>query len=157
MKHKSIKELQHQSTWCLLGLAIITFGVYFAHYIKRQTEIINSNIDDKISDGFIGFILITTYLSLALFIAYFFMEENHPIVWIGNAMDAINNVAYIVWGFKARNRMNIIISAEKKSLEWFHGLWTFLFTPLYFNYKVNVLFAQAEQDDESTGSQSPQN
>ena len=29
-------------------------------------------------------------------------------------------------------------------LTWFSGLWTLLFTPLYFNYKINVLSSSGE-------------
>ena len=48
-------------------------------------------------------------------------------------------VLMVYWAFKARNRMNRLLAAERKGREWFHGLWTFLFTALYFNWKVNTL------------------
>lgn len=147
MKNKIIAELKSQSTWRLFGLSLITFMVYAAHYMKRQTEIINNNCEqeDKISDGFITFILAISYLSLFLLIAYFFVEETHPVARIGDTVDRISNICYIVWGFKARNRMNIILLSEKKNKEWFHGFWTFLFTPLYFNFKINELDEEVEQ------------
>ena len=148
MKHKILSDLRSQSTWKLLGLSLITFFVYAAHYMKRQTKIINEHYEreDKISEGFITFILIVSYASLLLFIAYLFVDESHPVAKISNLVDRVSNIAYIVWGFKARNRMNIILSAEKKTKNWFHGLRTFLFSPLYFNFKVNKLNEGAEQE-----------
>jgi len=147
MKHEIITELKSQSTWKLLGLSLITFFVYVAHYMKRQTKIINEHYEheDKISDGFVSFILAISYLSLFLFIPYLFVDETHPVAMIDDLVTGVSNIAYIVWGFKARNRMNIILSSEKKTKEWFHGLWTFLFTPLYFNFKINQLNEEAEQ------------
>ena len=31
---------------------------------------------------------------------------------------------------------------SKDDKEWFHGLWTFLFSPMYSNYKVNQIGEQ---------------
>lgn len=150
MKHKIITELKFQSTWKLFGLSLITFFVYGAHYMKRQTKIINEHCDrdDKISEGFVTFVLVISYLSLLLFIAYQFVDETHPVAKISDLVDRVSNIAYLVWGFKARNRMNIILSSEKKTSMWFHGLWTFLFTPLYFNFKINRLNEGTEQDED---------
>ncbi|HDQ04547.1 MAG TPA: DUF4234 domain-containing protein [Deltaproteobacteria bacterium] len=147
MERQIIERLKNQSTWRLLGLSIITYFVYAAHYIYRQTKIINDyyNGTDKISDGLVNSILIFSYLSLFLFIGYLFAEDSHPIVSISKITDFISGILYIVWGFKARNRMNKILQANELSNEWFHGLWTFLFTPLYFNYKVNHLHELEKQ------------
>jgi len=141
MENKITPKLEYGSTWKLLGLGIITYGVYFAHYIKKQTTVINEGLEEneKISDSFITFVMVISYVSLGFFFAYLFVEETHPIAGISSLVDFINNVAFIVWGFKARSRMNRILSAQKKENEWFHGLWTFLFTSLYFNFKINKL------------------
>ncbi len=136
-----IEKLKSQSTWKLIGLGIITYGVYFAYYIQSQSKVINSaiNNDSNISPGFISSILVMSYASLAMFIAYLFVEEGHPIEGISGLVDIIVGIMLIVWGFKARNRVNAYCELSTKSDIWFHGLWTFLFTLLYFNYKVNCI------------------
>ena len=141
MKNRITPQLEYDSTWKLLGLGIITYAVYFAHYIKKQTAIINEHCEEneRISDSFITFIMVISYVSLGFFFACLFVDETHPISAISSFVDMVNNIAFIVWGFKARNRMNLILSAQKKENEWFHGLWTFFFTPLYFNFKINKL------------------
>ena len=141
MDNKIIPELKYGSTWKLLGLALITYGVYLAHYIKTKTAVINEHCeaDQRISDSFVTFIIVINYLSLALLFPYLFVEETHPIAVLSALVDVVCSVTWIVWGFKARNRMNVILSASKADKEWFHGLWTFLFTPLYFNIKINRL------------------
>ena len=143
-----IENLRSQSTWKLLGLGIITYGVYFAHYIQGQSKKINAAIEssDNISAGFINSILVMSYASLALFIAYMFVEEGHPIEGLSGLVDMIVSIMLIVWGFKARNRVNGFCNFTPESIDWFHGLWTFLFSPLYFNYKVNcILESNVEQ------------
>ncbi len=151
--HELIKDLKEQSTWRLLGIGIITYGVYFAYYIKRQTDKINSHLDKEsaISNGFINSIMVMSYISAALLIPYMIVDFGHPIEKVSNLSDRIWGIMLIVWGFKARNRVNDISNFNSESSHWFHGLWTFLFTPLYFNYKVNQLNDEhTEQADPST-------
>jgi uncharacterized BrkB/YihY/UPF0761 family membrane protein len=151
MKRKMLDELKSQSTWKLLGLMLITLGLYAAYYMKRQTRIINEYYEheDKISEGFITFILIICYTSLLFFIASFFVDESHTIAKASYLLDRITNVSFIVWGYKARNRMNTILSAQKETINWFHGLWTFLLSPLYFNFKINKLNEETEHGSDS--------
>jgi len=78
-----IANLKDQSTCQLPGLGIITYGVYFAHYIKKQTVKINAELDgnNPISDGFVNVIMFMSYASLALLLVYLSIEEGHP--WRG--------------------------------------------------------------------------
>jgi len=141
-----IRDLRSQSTWRLFGLAVVTYGVYYAHYIVRQTRVLNERLPDdgKISPAFASSILTLAYLTLGLFIGYLFVEEDHPIAVAGNVLDRVWMLLILVWGFYARNRMNTLTSSQRGELTWFSGLWTLLFTPLYFNYKINVLSSSGE-------------
>lgn len=147
-----LSDLQEQSTWRLVGLTIITLGIYEAHYVKRQTERINrylADVESQISDELVLGFLVVSYLSVAL-LAYFLLGSTTPeIETISNLIDRVWMVLAIVWGFKARNRMNKLYALEKGRSERFNGFWTFLFSPYYFNYKVNKLnqqLAAAETD-----------
>jgi hypothetical protein len=92
----------------------------------------------QISEGFVSTILILAYVTVILVIPYVLIEEG-PIEGISNLLDAVWSILVLVWAFKARNRMNMLLSATKDQARWFHGLWTFLFTALYFNFKINTL------------------
>ena len=56
MENKIITKLQYISTWKLIGFAILTVNVYLAHYIKRQTKLINEQSEEieQISLSFIN-------------------------------------------------------------------------------------------------------
>ena len=41
-----IKSLKDQSTWVLLFLFIITYGVYGAYYVKEKSSIMNSVLEE---------------------------------------------------------------------------------------------------------------
>ena len=149
-----IEQLKDQSTWRLLVLGIVTGGIYFAHYIKRQTARINNRLegDAVISGGFIDAIIVLSYLSVALAILNCVPDEEvHATRQLSSLADQSWGILLIIWGFKARNRLNALYAFGKDDEGWFHGLWTFLFTPLYFNYKVNLL------NEDSTQQAAPAN
>ncbi|ODS63899.1 MAG: hypothetical protein ABS41_04435 [Arenimonas sp. SCN 70-307] len=136
-----IRDLKVHSTWRLLGLSLITYGVYQAHYIVRQTRTMNTYLpgERKISMSFVMAILALSYITLGLFIGFWFVDEHHPIAVAGNFLDLVWALMVLFWGFYARNRINAHTAARRGEAHWFSGLWTLLFTPLYFNYKINVL------------------
>jgi len=136
-----LSSLRRESTWRLFFLSVITLGIYAAYYIKHQTVCMNQYLDKekRISEELVWAILTLTYITAIFFVPSLLVEEGHPIAVISNLLDKIWFVLEVVWAFKARNRMNMLLSASKGGEAWFHGLWTFLFTALYFNFKINTL------------------
>lgn len=136
-----ITSLRSQSTWRLVGFGIITYGVYLAYYIKTQTAILNKRLerDMMISKSFTDGFMVLSYVSLILFIPYFLVPEGHPLEIVSNVVDLVWGVVLLIWGFKARNRLNRLCQLRSDTREWLNGFWTFLFTPFYFNYKINKL------------------
>ncbi|GBE04490.1 MAG TPA: DUF4234 domain-containing protein [Nitrospirae bacterium] len=134
-------QLKSQSTWRLFFLTIITLGIYSAHYIYRQTKIMNHSLNGghKISEDLVKFIFVFSYVTAIITIPYLFAPEGHSIETLYDLLDLIWGILIVIWAFKARNRMNMLLSAVKGQPHWFHGLWTFLFTNLYFNFKINKL------------------
>ncbi len=135
-----VGQLKSQSTLRLFLLTLITLGIYSTHYIHRQTKIMNHRLDGehKISENLVKFIFVFAYISVILTIPYLFVPER-PTEPVYELLDLIWAILIVVWAFKARNRMNMLLGASKGQPHWFHGLWTFLFTNLYFNFKVNKL------------------
>jgi hypothetical protein len=148
LDNELILKLKHQSTWRLFFLGLITFGVYWAHYLKRQNHIINEYLDEpqKIPEGLILAIFVISYVSLFMLVPYFLVEEGHPVEKFSDLLDFVWCIGLLVWGFKARNRMNALSSNEESKNYWFSGLWTFLFSPLYFNFKINKICKQKAEN-----------
>ena len=48
-------------------------------------------------------------------------------------------ILILVWGFYARNIVNSMSAFTPDDPRWINGLWTFLFSPLHFNYKINII------------------
>ncbi|MEM6277890.1 MAG: hypothetical protein AAF733_00325 [Verrucomicrobiota bacterium] len=141
MNPEVLNQLRRESTWRLFFLTLITLFVYPAHYIAKQTRIINDHVEEseRIESGKVWAIFIVSYVSMVLFVGYFFVEEDHPIAVASNISDKVHSILLLFWAFSARKRINQVTRAYKGSAEWFHGFWTFLFTFLYLNYKINSL------------------
>ncbi len=142
---ETLRALRSQSTWRLFFLGLITYAVYWAFYIRTQTRILNESLapDRRISRGLVDTVVGLNLLSLALFVPYVFVEAGHPVELLSSLADAAANISFIFWGFAARSRMNELLNAQLGTAQWFHGFWTFLFSPLYFNFKLNVLLEPA--------------
>lgn len=142
-----VRSLRSQSTWRLLALGLVTYGVYYAYYIARQTQLINAQLDQqaRIPRNFVIGIFFFSYAALVLFFGYLLVDDNHPVAMLSKIADRIWIVLILIWGFYARNRLNSLNAVDRENPAWFHGLWTFLFSPLYFNYKVNVLNAHGHE------------
>ncbi len=153
-----VGQLKSQSTLRLIFLTVITLGIYTAHYIKRQTTIINQYLDTElqISEDFVNCLLILAYVTAILVVPYVLVEEGHPVELISDWLDRVYGVLVLIWAFKARNRMNRLLAVTKQQPHWFHGLWTFLFTAFYFNFKINNLNEHfAEQGAALDGDSAP--
>lgn len=145
-----IEKFKYGSTLKLIFFGVITLGIYFAYYIKRQTAVINDHIEEneKISNLLVNLIIVVSYINTLLVVAPFvivvtggYLTDSYPITLITNSgiFDIIYSVSYIMWGVKAKNRMNKLLSAEKGSDYWFSTLWSVVFTSFYFNFKINKL------------------
>jgi len=111
-----VGQLKSQSTWRLFFLSIITLGIYTAHYIKRQTTIINQHLDrDQISEGFVNFLLIFAYVTVILIVPYVLVEEGHPVERISDSLDSLWGILVLLWAFMARNRMNMPACRNQRS------------------------------------------
>lgn len=141
-KRHVLDSFETMSTIILLFLSLITVGIYTAHYVRRQSKTINAQVEDsaqRIPQWFVHTFLGLAYLSAALIVPYVLVEAGHPLETVSDWLDRVYLALLIAWGFEARRRMNGLLAAERGGEGWFSGLWTFLFTPFYFNYKVTKL------------------
>jgi hypothetical protein len=145
----SIKQLQDQGTFKLLILSALTSGVYGAYYIKRQTTRINRLIDkeNNISEEFVHFLLVSSYVSLMFFISSLFVDKGHSIATISTFITTAWEIIAIVWTFKAGNRLNAHYDIPSSDIISFDRCWMFLFGILYFNYHINQLVEYGIDND----------
>ncbi|MCI5123829.1 MAG: hypothetical protein D3925_04970, partial [Candidatus Electrothrix sp. AR5] len=108
---------------------------------KRQTAKVNRLIDNEnnISEKFVDFLFVSSYVSLMFFISSLFVDKGHSIEKISNFITLAWEVMAIVWTFKAGNRLNAYYDIPSSDIVSFDRCWMFLFGILYFNYHINQL------------------
>lgn len=133
------------SVWKLIFLILITYGVYAAHYVKNQSDILNGHLDrpDQISAVFVTGFMILSYFSLGIFIVYLFTPMTnqyfHAIDRFDDSLTSLWQILLLVWVFKFKNRVNRLLGFSKKDDGWFSWVWALFFGPFYLNFKLNKL------------------
>lgn len=136
-----VRGLKSQSTWQLFFLGYVTAGVYNAYYCARQSKVMNQRLDSssQIPVNLNAAIFAFSYSSLALFVIKFLFDKSSVLENVSGVVDFLDWVSLCAWGFYARSRMNGLLALSSDDPNWFSGFATLFLTPLYFNYKVNVL------------------
>jgi len=149
-----VSQFEKQSTWRLLLLYQITLGIYGAHYMRRQTAVFNEYLDrdGQISRGLIYAILLLVYLRVMLGVPLILSEDVEAYA-VFNLLDIAYCLLQMMWGYQTRNRMNMLFGATRDQSCWFHGLWSTLLTPFYFNFKINRLNQQFPKEGSALGAE----
>jgi len=144
-----IKAFKRFTTWGVIGLAIITLGIYGYYWMYSRTKILNTLIPENKIAGWlvpaiigIGIInLIFSFLPMAVS-----PEIVQAISLISIVFSLIGFVLVITWAFKFRNRLNIISGSTKGSPFWLGPILTFFFQLYYFQYKINQMHDASTQN-----------
>ena len=132
-KDKRINNFKRFSAWGVLGLTIITLGIYSYYWMYSRAKIINSIHEDKISP-----ILIFTFLIVvALYYALSFFSESQVAVLASLPIMLAYLVLYIAVIFKIRNRLQDIINSSSSRRYKLGVVLTFFFYAIYLQYKIN--------------------
>jgi len=129
------------STWAVVGLSIITMGIYAVYWLYSRSKAINSVIDNKIPSALITTSLVLYVLGMIINYGPFLLGsavvDILPAMMIASPIIGLASfVAMIIWVFKFRNRLNEMTQSEGKPT-WAGPILTFFFQVLYLNYKIN--------------------
>jgi hypothetical protein len=146
-----INLMKSQSTWRLYFFSMFSLGIYTAFYIQQQSQKLAQipNVP-LISSNFLNSTIAAYGLSAVFTMASFFVPPEHAVNLTSTVFALISNVMALLWAWQMRNRLNAVLALTPEYDDWFHGGWTFLFTALYINYKINRL--HEGQEDLGTAS-----
>jgi len=134
---QGIETLPRFSAWGVLGLAIITLGIYPLYWLYKRTERINEICEKEIPQWLSGAALIFYTLGLVTnMIPEQYYED--PLVLFGAAaVSIVNLVFYIWWIFAVRSRMQMMIDRDRFPDFNVGPVLTFFFQTIYLQYKIN--------------------
>ncbi len=135
-----IEQLKDQGTWRLFALGVLTLGIYYTHYLNRQTDRLRHYLrpDPVVSDAFLITMTALAWVSAGLTIAWL-LDPSWFYKVTSHIAYSLFMLLVIIWGFRANQRLNWHYKLPPNSAYCFKGVWTVLFSPLYFNFKINQL------------------
>lgn len=142
-----IKAFKRFTTWGVIGLAIITLGIYGYYWMYSRTKILNTLIPENkvatwVVPAIIGLGAINLLISLLPFVS---PELALSLSLISLPLSLIGFVLVVMWAFKFRNRLNIISGSSKGNVFWLGPILTFFFQLYYFQYKINQMHDASSQ------------
>ena len=141
-----MKHLQGTSTIKLVFLSIITFGVFEAFYVDKQTKVINqTSTQIDISGRLTSLIKNLSYLLVAssLFRVFSVIIGNYQIIIFSLAtlqiLSTVFGTTVLIWSFLTKDRINQYLNETGNSEKRVNGVWTLIFSAFYINYFINRL------------------
>lgn len=140
-----VKEFPRFTTWAVVGLSIITLGIYTFYWLYSRTKILNRLLPENKIAGWLPIAAIVTLIAYyVVSIAVPFLASASPELAAGlGGLSLIVNIAYIVfylmWVFGFRSRLNQLSGSNKGDIFWLGGILTFFINVYYFQYKINQM------------------
>ena len=123
MTGQEIAKKNGLGTWKLLGLTIITGGVFFIYWMKKMTELVEAFSGERVWKN-------STFI---VFLFFLFLQITGVICFC----------MQIQWSFKARRTIRLY-AASKLGLSYkINAFYTLIFNVFYINYCLNDLGDEA--------------
>lgn len=136
----SLATLEHfrvQSVWLVLFLSIITAGIYAIFWLRRQSLIINRLRPDlKLSVVYANSVLVFAFLRTGLDFAGGLSESESIDTW-AKISDRFFGLLLLFLSFQVRAGLNSMLRVPKRDFYSFSGVYTWLFSVTYLQYKLN--------------------
>lgn len=146
---ENISKFPRINVLYVIFLSYITFSFYIFFWLRKYSNILNKElVDKKISNIWFPLSITVTIINFVMIFIEIFTNDNPQIVLIGKQINTIYIIILILWLFKVRNKMNIVLETEKNTQYWYSGILTFFFNIWYLQYKTNRIqdFINNEQD-----------
>ena len=140
MKRENINHFTSQSVWGMIGLSLITLTFYFPFWLRKTSRLVNGLLPtNQISTWFFPASILLTILNFGMVIPEIVTDDNPIVMMVSKLMNNIDCIVILVWAFKLRNRINLVLEAEEKTDLWFNALWTFLFQMFYIQFRIKQI------------------
>lgn len=122
-------------TWKLLGLAIITGGMFFIYWMKKMTELVEAFSGKRVWEDNIFIIYLFVWVLLSLF-----PDSYDPDGVTGLLLLVFWLCMWIQWSFSMRREITLYAITKLGMSEYkMNAFYTFIFNVYYINYCLNDL------------------
>ncbi|WP_141215613.1 DUF4234 domain-containing protein [Hahella sp. CCB-MM4] len=135
-----IADFPRLSVVLFVALSMLSFGLYFAYWMYSRSQMLNRQLGASgISMGLMNFSVsaFLVYVGVALFAQS--NPERVDMLMLYDMFALICNILFLVWIFKIRNRLHLLLGVSRGHKYWCNAFLTFLFNAFYIQYKINQM------------------
>ena len=149
MTGQEISKENGLSTWKLLGLTIITGGVFFIYWMKKMTELVEAFSGERVWKNSTFIVFLFLIFGVAPFLGAFLgalgvtpgsVSFFSDFLWVLWFVSVVALCMVIQWPFKARKIMRLYAVTKLEMPKYkMNAFYTFIFNCFYINYCLNDL------------------
>jgi uncharacterized membrane protein len=150
----SIQVFEKFSTWYVLGLALITMGLYNVYWLFSRSRRLNRlKYIEPVSEGYMQVTTVAFILSYPVSIAEVYMADYPEFLIFSQVFWVATMIMVLVWGLMFRNRLNTFLERSSTKTSLLSPVLTFFFQVIYLSFKVNQNLELAEESAEEAAEQ----
>lgn len=125
-------------TWGVVGLSIITLSFYMVYWIYKRTLVLNRQPGITPIGGAFMIVASALYIISFLFIIpEVVYPQSQDVMLLSQLVSIFSNIFFLVWAFKYKNRLNVVLSNSGIPVKSIGSVMTFFFQVIYLSYKTN--------------------
>lgn len=143
-------QLKKLSVWLMIGLTIVTLGLYLPYWMYTRTKMFNEVIgDEDVNQIFTTFAVGFFLLTYGFDVSESFLDIPSNAAGIFKVLGLASNICVLVWALMFRSALNGYTRAKPRDELWSNGFFTWIFQSFYHQYKINqIVDAQSAERSE---------
>ena len=138
MAQPNLAIFPRQSVWRLIVIVLGSLGCYTALWLWASSRALDRNLPGRrIASWYFPVSAGLTCASLALVLAELCFPDAATLHVAARIAIYLTFFLLLVWTFKVRNRVNLLLRSTKRSPFWLHGFWTATFGVVYIQKQIN--------------------
>ncbi|WP_020409074.1 DUF4234 domain-containing protein [Hahella ganghwensis] len=123
-----------------VALTMLSFSMYFVYWMFTRSQILNRQLGTAgISLGLMNLAVSAFFVYVGVYFYFQANPERGDLLMVTNIFALICQVLFLVWIFKIRNRLHLVMGVTRGHRYWCNALLTFLFNAFYVQYKINQM------------------
>lgn len=132
-----VRAFPRRGLWRMAGLTVITLLAYPYYWMYRRTLILNRMPGVRpVAPGLVWSSLALAALGYVVTFAQL-GGGDEGLERLGLPVVIADAGVFLVWAFTFRARLMLALGITMRDRRWMKGIWTFLFSAFYFQYKLN--------------------
>lgn len=149
MKSGVVSEIKRESIERILLLSVVTFTLYWAFWLRRNTQCVNRYLtDDKIPWWFFPLFVTITLLNFGLLPLEVVCNYEPSVSRIRELVIVLDVAVGLSWVFALRNRLNSLVGSGRTDVRVFRAAPTLFLHIFYLQYRLNELKRRAQVGNE---------